>query len=323
MAERIRAPADLGDIRTFVLPSRALLLSVRDVLCVARRGALEDATRSARRTSAKASSSHDARSVAALEVLWEAVACLELAANAAAPWVDPQLQSPNGAWVEMTHYDAGRANRFYESSHKWTDERFAVLSAHRFRHGDDTSMLDALRAEGLTDDRMTAAFAEAEAATTRFLRERFETLATAWKDMRAYAAAFEHGMLFVPSAVGAVVDDEDAVIPHAIVVWQTRKDSSRGQVGDSVDDAIGAAEQAGQLAIDLAHHVVDARLRVVEALEFEGDDIYLRPWRDPFPYWFRRGDVSDETLELLERSVQIAWVSLEGTEPDRVTPPEH
>lgn len=316
MTDRIPAPADLGDLKMFVLPSRACLLSVRDLLCVARHGALEDAARAARRVASKPSTSDDRRSAAALEVVWEAVACLELAANVAAPWVDPHLQSPNGAWAEMTHYDPGRANRFYESSHKWTDERFAVLSAHRFRPGDDTSMLDLMRAEGLADERMIAAFLDAEAATTRFLRDRFRTLATAWKQMRGYAAAFEHGLLLVPSAVGAVVDEEDKVIPHAIVVWETRKDASRGQIGDSVSDAIAAAEGAGELAIDLAHHVADARLRIVEALEFEGSDVFLRPWENPFPCWFRRGDVSEDTLELLERNVRIAWLTVEEDDSD-------
>ena len=318
MAERIPAPADLGDLKTFILPSRACLLSVRDLLCVARRGALEDSVRAARRIARTASASHDQRSAAALEVLWEAVACLELAANAAAPWVDPQLPSPNGAWVEMTHYDPGRANRFYESSHKWGDERFAVLSTHRFRHGDERSMLELMRVEGLTNERMAAAFGEAEAATTRFLRERFETLATAWKRMRAYAAAFEHGLLVVASAVGAIVDEDDNVIPHAMAVWETRKNASRGHIGDSVDDAIAAAEQAGELAIDLAHHVADARLRIVEALEFDGNDVYLRPWEHPFPYWFRRGSVSEETLDLLERA-RIAWVTVEVDEGNGTT----
>lgn len=310
-AERVPAPDDLGDLKAFILPSRACLLSVRDVLCSARRGALEDSVRAARRTVRKSSASQDRRSAVAVETLWEAVACLELAATVAAPWVDPQLQSPNGAWVEMTRYDAGRANRFYESSHKWTDERFAILSTHRFRHGDDTSMLDMLRAEGLSDERMIAAFEEAEAATSRFLRERFDTLATAWKSMRSYAAGFEHGLLLVPAEVGAVVNADDEVIPHAIVMWETRKDASRGHIGDSVEGAIDAAEIAGMLAIDLAHHVSDARLRIVEALDFEDDEVYLRPWQDPFPYWFRRGDVSDETLELLEANVRLAWVTVE------------
>jgi hypothetical protein len=166
MVDRMAAPPEFGDLKTFILPSRAVLTSIRDLVSAARRLALNDAAGAARAVCAKASASDDDRAAGALEVLWEAVACLELAANVAAPWVDPQLKSPNGAWGEMTHYDPGRANRFYESSHKWTEERFSVLSTHRFRHGDDTSMIDALRSEGLADERMIEAFKAAEAATT-------------------------------------------------------------------------------------------------------------------------------------------------------------
>jgi hypothetical protein len=84
-----------------------------------------------------------------------------------------------------------------------------------------------------------------------------------------------------------------------------------GKSGDSVDGAIEAAAHAGGLAADLAYHVADARVRIVEALEFDGDHAYLLPWKDPFPYWFRRGDVAEETLELLERDIRIAWVTVE------------
>jgi hypothetical protein len=154
---------------------------------------------------------------------------------------------------------------------------------------------------------MTAAFQEAEAATTRFLREQFQTLAGAWEEMRAYAAAFEHGLLLVPSEIGEIVDPSGAVIPHAIVVWESRGEGTRGHVGDSTTAAIDAGVYAGSLAIDVAEHVADARLRVVETLEFGPDGIYLRPWDRPFPYWVRRGDLSEETLEVLNHS-RIAWV---------------
>jgi hypothetical protein len=70
--------------------------------------------------------------MAVLETMWEAVSCLELAANTAAPWVDSQLPAPNGRWAEATLYDGSRVNRFFESSQNWSDVRFAALSAHRF-----------------------------------------------------------------------------------------------------------------------------------------------------------------------------------------------
>ncbi|MFY9580125.1 MAG: hypothetical protein WAQ33_12455 [Gaiellaceae bacterium] len=312
MADRLPAPADLGDLQTVVLPSRACLLSIRDMLCDARRGGLADAVQAARR-SLKKKADRDRQSAAALEAVWECVACLELAATVAAPWVDPQLPSPSGSWVEMTRYDPGRANRFYESSHKWTDERFGVLSAHRFRHGQDESLLDMLRDGGVTDERLLSAFAEAEAATAHLLRSRFETLAQAWKQMRAYAAAFEHGLLLVPSDAASIVDENDVIVPHAIIVCETRKDKALGEAGESVEAVIDAAEHAGDLAIDLADHVADSRLRVVETLEFDGDEVYLRPiFEDPFPFWIERDAVSPETLEILQSNIRLAWVRTES-----------
>ncbi len=219
----------------------------------------------------------------------------------------------SGSWVEMTRYDPGRANRFYESSHKWTNDRFAVLSSHRFRHGQDESLLDMLRDGGVTDERLLAAFAEAEAATAQFLRSRFETLAQAWKQMRAYAGAFEHGLLFVPSDAASIVDQNDVIIPHAILAWDTRKDETRGHAGESIEAAIDAAEQAGTLAIDLADHVADSRLRIVETLEFDGDEVYLRPiFEDPFPFWIERDAVSPEALEVLQSNIRLAWVRAES-----------
>jgi hypothetical protein len=315
-SERLPAPIDPADLDNTILPSRALLLSVRDTLCKARRGSIDDAVREARRLAGRNGPPSDEAGIAALAVLWEAVACLELAANVAAPWVDPQRASPHGPWFEMTFYQGSRANRFYESSHRWTDERFSVLSGHRFRHGDDTSMLDILRSEAAAlDDRIPKLFAEAEAATTKFLRERFQDLARAWKQMRPYAVAFEHGLLHVPSSVGAIVDEDEVELPQAFVVWDTRGDHSRGEDEQSLLSAIDTGEAAGGLALDLAYHVADSRLRLVEALEFTDGQVYLRPWSDPIPFWFSRGDVPDETVALLE-NISLNWVRVEP-EPER------
>ncbi len=51
-------------------------------------------------------------------------------------------------------------------------------------------------------------------------------------------------------------------------------------------------------------------------LEFDGDKVFLRPWTNPFPYWFRRGAVSEATLVLLEKDVTLSWVRVEDAEPE-------
>src|SRR4051794_5716492 len=100
LADRIPAPADLGDLSQTILPSRACLLSVRDVLAPARQAALDDALAAARKAARR--DDHDQQAAAALACCWEAVSALELASTVAAPWVDPQTSTTSGAWVEMT-----------------------------------------------------------------------------------------------------------------------------------------------------------------------------------------------------------------------------
>jgi hypothetical protein len=207
-----------------ILPSRAIFLTVRDTLCEARRLGLKDSVQAARRSlSGFASKDEDAAAV--LETMWEAVSCLELAANVAALWVDPQLPAPNGRWAEATLYDPTRANRFFESSHNWTDERFAALSAHRVYGDGDASMLELLNQAGFEDQRFSTAFEEAEASTTKFLRESFQRLADGWQFLKGYAPSYEHGLVLVPSAYGEAVDAHEESIPVALIVTATRKDA--------------------------------------------------------------------------------------------------
>jgi len=247
--------------------------------------------------------------------VWEATACRELAANVAAPWVDPQIPADNGGWVEMTRYDPGRANRFYESSHNWDDDRYAVLSGHVFMRGSEHTLPEFLAEAGLINPELMAAYEEAQRATASFLRDVFAQLAEAWKQFRGYAAAYEHGLLFVPSDIGDVVDEDGNVIPHALLILQTRQDSSMGHVGDDPKPAFEQASYVGDLACEVAEHVADSRLRSVEVLEFDGDQVFLRPWTNPFPYWFGRGAVSEETLALLQRDVTLSWIRVEDDEP--------
>lgn len=300
---------DLGiNIHNTLLPSRACLTSVRDLACEARLIALKDAVRSARKLARNATDA-DAANVAAIACLWEAVNCMELAANTAAPWVDSQINVDNGPWVEMIRYDAGRANRFYESSHKWTDERFEVLSGHRARPHHEETLLTVLRDEVGIDEGLADALQQAGLATAKFLRRRFLTLRAWWVVMRSYAAAYEHGCLFIPAAGASFIDEQDNPVPFSVMAWMTKKDEVLVDNEGTIDSVIDAAEAAGHLAIDLAHHVADARLRIVDSVGLSGSgNLQLGQWKDPFPYWFERGDVNDETLATLRRGFHIAWI---------------
>jgi hypothetical protein len=304
MVERRAAPIDPGDLDRMILPSRAIYLTVRDTLCEARRMGLADAVQAARHK-LSGPTGQDDRSAAVLETMWEAVSCLELAANVAALWVDPQLPAPNGRWAEMTFYDPSRANRFFESSHKWTDERFAALSAHRLSDG-DSSTLELLKEAGFEDERFTTVFEEAESATSRFLRKSFRRLAEAWQFLKGYAASYEHGLILVPSAYGQAVDAQEEPISVALIVSATRKDAALWPEGQTAEEIVDFAENVGGFAIDLADYVADCRLRLVESLEFENGEVYMGEFRNPIPYWTTRGELSEETITLLD-GMSINW----------------
>jgi hypothetical protein len=68
----------------------------------------------------------------------------------------------------------------------------------------------------------------------------------------------------------------------------------------------------GELACDVAEHVASSRLCSVEALGFDGDEVFLRPWTNAFPYWLRPGAVSEATVALLQKDVTLSWVHVEN-----------
>jgi hypothetical protein len=307
VSERVPAPEGIVDIERNFLPTRALLLSVRDTLCPSRRLALTDALGSARQTLARGRPL-DETAAAVFGVMWECVSCLELAANITAPWVDRKMgYLPHGRWAEMTFYDPFRANRFYESSHNWTDERFANVSGHRFDEPPGTSILDVLKAGGLQDDRFDRLFAEAEAATTHRMRKQFEYLASRWPMLRIYGAAYEHGLLLVPSAHAEAVAADGTVAPEALMAWETRKDGVLHTEHATPREVLTWAHGAGELAVALADYVADTRLNLSESVGFDDQGPYLRPLRNVIPYWVDDGDLPEETMKLLD-NMSVNWV---------------
>lgn len=318
MSERVPAPDGMVDIERNFLPTRALLLSVRDTLCPSRRLALADALASARQTLARERPLEEI-AAAVFGVMWECVSCLELAANITAPWVDRKMSYlPHGRWAEMTRYDPFRANRFYESSHNWTDERFASVSGHRFDDPPGTSVLDALRQAGFEDARFDRLLAEAEAATTHRMRKQFEYLASRWTMLRAYGAAYEHGLLLVPSAYSEAVAEDGAVAPEALMAWESRKDGVLHTEHATPRQVLEWVDGAGELAVALADYVASTRLNLAEAVGFDEEGAYLRPLRNLIPYWVDDGDLPEETMKLLD-GMSVNWIATDP--PPTPNPP--
>lgn len=119
----------------------------------------------------------------------------------------------------------------------------------------------------------------------------------------------------MPSKYGQVVDGQERVIPQPMIAWATRKDHALWAEGHSASEIVQYAEQVGVLAIDVADYVADCRLRIVEALEFDEGGVYLRAFQNPIPYWVRRGDLSAETLALLN-AMSISWIEADASAHD-------
>ena len=123
-----------------------------------------------------------------------------------------------------------------------------------------------------------------------------------------YAAAYEHGLLFVPESAGGVVDAQGETVAHSIVALETRKNAAKGLRDTPLTELSTHVEYVDKLAIDVASHVADARLRVTEAIEIDPDgSVWLVPWQQAIPYWVRKGDLGDEQRAVLD-GLQINWI---------------
>lgn len=275
-----------------LLPGAACLRAVRDTLVPLRMAGLNDAVRAA--------AGRPTHPELVLEAIWESSSCLELAANVAAPWVDPQLRPDSGPWGEMVVYDGGRATRFYESSHKWGATSAEVLSAHAIGPNGSLPLIDVFERMGLRDRALLSAMRKAEAATARHMLDVLKYLATSWNQLRGLANSFEHGLVSAPPSIGVVTDSTDAPIEGAFVTWLAKGEQLATLSPDQMAGALSVATDSGRLALDLARHFADARL-----FGFHGLDIEAGTWRfhesfsAPFPHWVRRDDLTSEERSLL------------------------
>jgi hypothetical protein len=138
------------------------------------------------------------------------------------------------------------------------------------------------------------------------LRGRFQRLADAWQFLKGYAASYEHGLLLIPSDYSDAVDEQEQVIEQPLITWTTRKEAAMWPEGHTAHEIVDFAENIGGFAIDLTDYVANARLRLVESLEFEDGEVYVKEIRNPIPYWVTKGDLSEETIALLD-GMSIRW----------------
>lgn len=114
----------MPDARTFILPQRAYLLSLRDAAIPARRLALEDAHAAVDELDDDVD-----RRVAVLGVLGEALQAVEDVAIVASATKAGLPGLP--FYVAATAYDPSLAEKFFDKLHKRDEDWFLALAAQR------------------------------------------------------------------------------------------------------------------------------------------------------------------------------------------------
>jgi hypothetical protein len=314
-----------------LLPSRAYLLSVKDQTIPARRLALEDS----RAHFDAASEGHDPglRDMALLGLIGDAMQALEDVAYIAEAFEKAPLTGL-AHYVAATVYSGFTPTAFYESLHKWPDERYHVFANFSVRDRETqvvTPLLDLMESRGVKvrgDERQ--ALSEAADATVELLKATLNGLATAWKQLGRYFHAYKHGGLVIHREDLSLVADDGAEIAPSIAVWYRRKPEGVGH-GDTnltPEEVAREAEARGHLAVDLVEHIVNSNLALFNAVEFDKDGkLALKPpirsaeaddgttqtyhrFSLPWKFWFaHRTDVSEETLILLQERFGIVFDS--------------
>jgi hypothetical protein len=307
------------DAQTVMLPSRAYLLSFRDQTLPARRVALEDA--SEHFEEARANEDSGWIDMALLGLMSEAVQVLEDVANIGTAYESPIAGLPH--YVTATTYSPTRATRFYGGLKNWPQDRFKVLAGLWVRDPETQREFPLAETPGWgeqLDEVDIAAITEAEDATVKLLRPHMLALARAWRDYGSYFHAFKHGGLAINREDFRLVGDDEQEIERnpSIQIWM-RKKGDGGAYGDTNLTAEKVAVQAkaeGVLALDVAEHLLDARLCSLEAVTFDdaGNIVGVEDRFSPWQFWLHGPDLSQGTRDRLRDRFGIEFEPVEQSD---------
>lgn len=293
---------DMPDVRTFLLPSRAYLLSFRDQTLPARRAALNDS----RAYFEDFSDEDHAAQLALLGLIGDALQVVEdvgVLGNALMTGF-PGLSF----YVKATAYSSSNVNDFYARAHKRDEAYFLRLAALRF---EGTSVHDHLTFDPPLTPFDREAIGEAEGGTAQLLRGHLVTLARAWEAHRQFFHAYKHGALIANPQDVHVVRDREEVIAR-VAVWRRRR--SRAEVGSHagvpLPDLAAHVQEIGELALDFADYIVDTRLSIFDWVRITkaGEVEHPGPLQDvPWRFWLRRHDVEARYIQWLEERFGMAF----------------
>lgn len=292
-----------------VLPERALLKGVMDVIVPTREQALElvELQVAARRRG----SSHkhrDRRAALAMDACWEATVAMELAARVVKLVVEPAAV-PSGKWVSLLHYESVKADQFFQCVHKLSDGQLEALAGVRAHDGNDWVFWpDQLFVDG-SDSAAISALRTAGRATGQHLKTVLLELAQRWKEFKRISHAAEHGFVYFPSEYASVVEADGTVVSFDVLALETQKDAGFGTEA-SWSDVVNAAASAARRALQLVTFVADVRLRFMDSLDCEAADGRLKSdWHFEPHYWFREEAVAPEMVDVLDAGFSVTWVT--------------
>lgn len=281
--------ADMPDPQTFLLPSRAYILSMRDQNLPLREAALADAEEHYEDC---ARGGGYLEHLALVALIGEALQIMEdLGAFA-----NSLLAAPGGTafFAALTNYNPRTINNFYASLKKRPDNDFLQLLG--FRLG-DIRLEDAFVFEPELTDEEFAALDEAHRATARLVRRHLTTLGGEWEGYRRFHHAFKHGFLVANPADVELVEDRGRRI-DGIVVWMRKRSAAHGfgQIEPPYKDSADYIARLGRLALDVLRYLVDTRVNVFDLVDLRADGSWSPrpPEHPPWLWWFNKNDLGEQ-----------------------------
>lgn len=296
-------PTEFPDVRTFLLPSRAYLLSFRDQTLPARRAAVADARDYFQQFNDE--SSHAAQ-LALLGVMGETLQLVEDVSVLANAFMDGF--PGHSFYVKATAYNPRNTNNFYAQAPGRDDDYYLKLATLKIG---DVQITDTYRFDPPLDDIDREAIAAGERATAKRLRQHISGLGEDWDRHRQFFHAYKHGALLAnPYDVQLVQGHER--IPGA-VLWRRRRTTAEAgtHITPPFDLHVVHLAKVADVALDVLRYLIETRLRVFDWVRFTGDgsveqvDATHLPWR----FWFIRQDMADKHKRHLEKRFGMQFVS--------------
>jgi len=291
----------MPDPQTFLLPSRAFILSQRDQNLPLRRAALADAEAHYADIEKGGYLEH----LALVALIGETLQIVEdLGALANSFFAAPQ---GTAFFAALTNYNSRAINNFYSSLKKRPLEDFLQLLG--FRIG-GVRLEDALVFEPSLTAAVLTALEEVHLATATLVRTHMVNLANDWDRYRRFHHAFKHGLIVVNPEDVSMVENRQTKI-DGVCVWMRKRDFAYGfgQIEPPYEETMLYVVGMGRVALDVLTYLVDFRVNFFDLVDLRGDGSWsLRPMqRVPWLWWFDKKDVSQESRRVITERFGIEF----------------